>query len=454
MRRRQCRESSGSCPMRGCSRAFARHCRRRTYCPLRRAAPWAAARQATSRRWRASACCARPRSRACRQSSCARSRTRRRRRTAVRGASTTRSPRSRTRSTASSELSDVLEELAAARHGRRAVREEIQLLVGLVPELERRARVHDDDAADLDVHPLRRLVQQDGERAAHGDEDLLLRLQMTPPARVGREHPHPRARLRQIRGCRDVGRAPQHLAVRRRALLPLERPWLHDVVAHGGTIPCAVVVTRPEALPPAERTVGQLVAESIRFYGDHFWRALVLGVPPALLTLLTANVPRTVTFILLPALGGAVLSAVYVAASVLVLDAHPPKRRLALAWIAGWLVFVPVPFLVLVFILPALAWLAAFGLVVPALVAEPDLEPRRAARRALQLGRADYVHALGSLATLAILVLLTQGVLAFVLRGAGDLELSTASVFASVVISPLLLLGTALLYVDQASRVE
>jgi len=33
----------------------------------------------------------------------------------------------------------------------------------------------------------------------------------------------------------------------------------------------------PPPLPPAERTVGQLVGETIRAYGDRFWPSLVLG---------------------------------------------------------------------------------------------------------------------------------------------------------------------------------
>ena len=37
----------------------------------------------------------------------------------------------------------------------------------------------------------------------------------------------------------------------------------------------------PPPLPPAERTVGQLVAETIRAYGANFWRVLPLGVPIA-----------------------------------------------------------------------------------------------------------------------------------------------------------------------------
>ena len=44
---------------------------------------------------------------------------------------------------------------------------------------------------------------------------------------------------------------------------------------------------RPAALPPAERTIGQLVAESIRFYGEHFWPSLRLGLAPAMISLTT-----------------------------------------------------------------------------------------------------------------------------------------------------------------------
>jgi hypothetical protein len=123
------------------------------------------------------------------------------------------------------------------------------------------------------------------------------------------------------------------------------------------------------------------------------------------------------------------------------------------AWLVGLALFVPVTFLALAFVLPALAWLAAVGLVVPVLVVE-EPAPRRALRRAWQLSRADYVHVLGSLATLAIVVFLTQSVLAFILRGAGGIAVSAAFFLANIVISPLLFIGSALLYVDQSARVE
>ena len=210
---------------------------------------------------------------------------------------------------------------------------------------------------------------------------------------------------------------------------------------------------RPAALPPAERTVGQLVAESIRAYGEHFWRALLLGIAPAVLVVVGTHVSKGALFVLSPTITGALVSASYVGACVLALERRPSNRRLVLAWLLGWLVFIPVPFLVVAFILPGLAWLAAFGLVVPVIVVE-DLDARASLARAWQLARADYVHALGSLATLAIVVLLTQGMLAFLLRGTGGAALSTAFFLANVVISPLLFLGSALLYVDQTARVE
>ena len=210
---------------------------------------------------------------------------------------------------------------------------------------------------------------------------------------------------------------------------------------------------RPAALPPAERTVGQLVAESIRIYGEHFKRALLLGVGPAVLVVVGTNASRGVELVLAPTLSAALVSASYVGACVLVLERRPVNSRLVRAWLVGWVVFIPVPFLVVLFVLPGLVWLAAFGLAVPVVIVE-DLAPRAAFGRARQLSRAGFVHVLGSLATLAIVAILTQGMLVFLLRGTGNATLTTASFLAVVVVSPLLFIGTALLYVDQSARVK
>jgi hypothetical protein len=214
-----------------------------------------------------------------------------------------------------------------------------------------------------------------------------------------------------------------------------------------------VAELRPVALPPAERTIGQLVAESIRFYGDHFWDCLVLGLAPAAVAVVFKNVSREIQLLLAPTLSGALISAVFVRGSELVLGATPSRRRLIAAWLLGWLVFAPVPFLVLAFVLPGLLWLAALGLVVPVVVAEA-IPLRAALPRAWRLARADYLHALGSLFTLGIVVVLSQSVLVFILRGFGGAAESVALFLASIVLSPLLFVGTALLYVDQAARLE
>jgi len=210
---------------------------------------------------------------------------------------------------------------------------------------------------------------------------------------------------------------------------------------------------RPVALPPARRTVGQLVAESIQFYGARFWACLVLGVPAAAVAVVFTQVSHRTVLLLAPTVSAALISATFVRASVLVLDGSPPRRSLVAAWLLGWIVFAPVPFLVIAFVVPALLWLAALGLVVPVVVTE-GLPPRAALAQAWRLARADFVHALGSLFTLAVVVLLSQSVLVFVLRGFGDAAGSVALFLASVVLSPLLFVGSALLYVDQAARVE
>src|SRR5256886_2924133 len=89
---------------------------------------------------------------------------------------------------------------------------------------------------------------------------------------------------------------------------------VHDVEGYGATIPSGSMARlsypraaepRPAALPPGERTVGQLVAESIRIYGERFVRCLAIGVPPAALALLTAHVSRNLTLLLPPTVYGA-----------------------------------------------------------------------------------------------------------------------------------------------------
>ena len=208
----------------------------------------------------------------------------------------------------------------------------------------------------------------------------------------------------------------------------------------------------PPPLPPETRTVGQLVAESIRLYGSHFWRVLPLGLAFALIDQVNAGLSTGSQAIVLLVFAP-VLSLAYLLACLIARETEWSRRTFLRALGAGTLAFLPVPFLVLVFILPGLAWLALVGLVVPAILYE-DLPLRAGFARALQLSRADYVHALGSLAALVIVVFITHFTLVFLLHGQANATARIAAFLADLVISPVILLGAALLYFDQAARVR
>ena len=208
----------------------------------------------------------------------------------------------------------------------------------------------------------------------------------------------------------------------------------------------------PPPLPPETRTVGQLVAETLKIYGENVWRSLALGVSLMVINQVTARRETLVQAVLL-AVASPLMAASFTGASAIVLGVRPPARDVVRAVVVGSIVFAPAAFLSLLFIFPAVAWLALFGLVVPVLVLE-RLPTGAAFRRAIELARADYIHAVGSLATLAILFGLVRLMLVLLLRDLGDAGERAALALGDLVLSPLLFLGGALLYVDQAARVR
>ena len=206
----------------------------------------------------------------------------------------------------------------------------------------------------------------------------------------------------------------------------------------------------PPPLPPETRTVGQLVAESLRLYGRRVWPSLSLGLAVAIVNQVSAG-RSTLTQTLVLAAAAPLMAAAYTGASALVGEVRLGAAVAAKAVLVGAVVFVPAAFLSLLYVFPAVAWLALVGLVVPVLVIE-RLPVRAALRRAAALARADYVHAFGSLATLVLLFGLVKLTLVLLLRDLGDSGERVALGLADLVVSPLLFLGAALLYVDQAAR--
>ena len=212
----------------------------------------------------------------------------------------------------------------------------------------------------------------------------------------------------------------------------------------------------PPPLPPETRTVGQLVAEAIRLYGARFWPSLALGIGPGLLGVAAADLDGATRVAVVLGAGPLVLASSYAGAVALVRPIGR-GRYVGVALAVGFVAFLPICVSRL-WIFPgiyllALGWLALVGLAVPAALVE-----RRgyadALRRGVQLARADYVHALGSLATLAITIFLTGLVIFFAIREGSGQAIRIAAVLALVVLAPVFVLGAAVLYVDQAARVE
>ena len=206
---------------------------------------------------------------------------------------------------------------------------------------------------------------------------------------------------------------------------------------------------RPDALPPRERTVGQLVAESLRIYGNQFWRALPIGLAFAGLDLASLGHSVAVQTLILWAFGPLICAA-FVWGCVVALG---PADSVWRAWVVALIVFLPFPILVRLYALPGIVWFGLFGLGVPAALVE-QLGVRAALARGLRLGRADLVHAVGGVATLALVYGVSRFALLILLHTTGDQAQKVAGVLSDVVLSPLLFIGTALLYVDQRARVQ
>jgi hypothetical protein len=221
----------------------------------------------------------------------------------------------------------------------------------------------------------------------------------------------------------------------------------------------------PPPLPPAERTVGQTVAETIRLYGDRFWPSIALGLGPAILFAVVQPLPSVLQLPIAAGAGSVLMTASYIGACVIV-GGPAPRHAIWNGFIVGFVIWPTVALLPLLFaatgsvwitligpFLPILLWLAYIGLAVPAAVIE-RLDYRVALARGIELARTDYVHVLGTLVTLVIAYHLTGGVLFLLLHGSSKLQLGIAGFLATVVISPMIFLGSALVYFDQVARLD
>jgi hypothetical protein len=209
--------------------------------------------------------------------------------------------------------------------------------------------------------------------------------------------------------------------------------------------------------------LGEILAETVRLYGERIWAALALGL------------------VYTAAIAGAALvhdALYYLVAAFMVAAAYAGAARLAVgdsfreAWgqvavrlpvILVLALVVGLPFVLatsyLVFLLIAAAWIGLVGFAVPVAVLEREGDkPSFAARiayaleRALALARADMLHAAGVAAALVLLNYVLAIVLGVTLAGFGDNSRAVAVLLAQVVLAPFFFLGLAILYFEQKAR--
>jgi hypothetical protein len=209
--------------------------------------------------------------------------------------------------------------------------------------------------------------------------------------------------------------------------------------------------------------LGEILAETVRLYGERVWAALALGVA------YTA------------AIAGAALihdALYYVVAAFMVAAAYAGAVRIAVgdsfseAWgqvavrlpvVLVLALVVGLPFVLatsyLVFLLIAAAWIGLVGFAVPVAMLEREGEKTSfAARiaypleRALVLARVDLLHAAGVAAALVLLNYVLAIVLGGALTGFGDNSRAVAVLLAQVVLAPFFFLGLAILYFEQKAR--
>ena len=210
----------------------------------------------------------------------------------------------------------------------------------------------------------------------------------------------------------------------------------------------------PQEISPANRTVGQLIADSIHLYGNNFWQGVLIALPATAFTIGASFLDGAASIVFGLVVGPLALGLSFLWASVV---ATGGKNEPGRALLAGAIAFLPLAvsrvtvFTGIYFV--ALAWFALFALAVPSVLVE-DRRLLDALRRGIRLARADFVHAFGTVAALAVVVIVSIFSLSLLLAGFGEQSITISAVLAVVVISPLFFLGSALLYLDQKARLE
>ncbi|MGH3014436.1 MAG: hypothetical protein ACRDNR_06620 [Gaiellaceae bacterium] len=218
-------------------------------------------------------------------------------------------------------------------------------------------------------------------------------------------------------------------------------------------------------MSPPERPLplGELLAETIRIYGERPRAALGLGAVVGGAFLLARVVPSLLE-VLVVALA---FTAVYGAAARIVsgdsfVEAWAQVGvRAPVLLVLTFVVAVPFALAVgyLFLLVLAVLWLALAGFSIPAAMLEREGSRdgvfgriAYALDRSLRLARAEYLHAAGIVAALVIAYVLFSVLIGSALVGFADNGEIVAAALVQLVLAPLFFLGLAVLYYEQRAR--
>ncbi|MBW3593204.1 MAG: hypothetical protein KY396_05890 [Actinobacteria bacterium] len=208
-------------------------------------------------------------------------------------------------------------------------------------------------------------------------------------------------------------------------------------------------------------SVGEVLAETTRLYGDRIRAVLAIGVfMMAAYVLATKIHPLAGIVVLLLAQTAALaVTTRMVAGDALDEAAAQAVLRAPVLLVLAFVVFLPFVVIAqfLLLLLFAAAWLALAAFAIPVAMLEPHEGSRvtrlsRPLQRTIQLARVEYVHAVGVVAVMVMAYLLFGRLLEGVLMGFAGVSALSARALVQLVLAPFFFLGLAVLYFDQNAR--
>ena len=215
--------------------------------------------------------------------------------------------------------------------------------------------------------------------------------------------------------------------------------------------------------PDRPLRLGEIIAETVRIYGERIWAAFGIGA-----VLAAAFVLASVVHV---AVGVAVVSAAFTgcyaaAARIVSGDTFAEAwaqvgLRVPILLVLAFVVALPFAVAVGYFILIilAVAWLALTGFAIPVAMLERDPKVDGwfarlgfALQRSVVLARTEYLHAAGVAATLVMTYLLVGILLRAVLEGFADNGGFAAAAVVQLVLAPFFFIGLSVLYFEQCAR--